>query len=433
MVKIKYVLIAAALALTVFSCKTMFETIAGDTGRSPNIRVNLLLDGDVYKIKLNRYIRVENDSNGDRLNFDKHAGEIVLKKENNTVFLNNARLEYPLKIYSIDNRLISVNDKKYFGIIKVIPESGDIRLINFVPTETYLMSVLLSEMPLSFNLEALKAQVVVARTYAVMFMNRYAEKRDFDVDNTTNYQVYKGYNFPLDYCYIKKIERAVKETEGEIVTYDDKPILAYFHANSGGKLTSGKDYFGENSDFPYLVNKDDPYSLNYPGSTWEYKTSLDDFLKLFGCRYRGEDNTDDADDLIDPLFFDDTTGGLRVILDRLYGMEFDRDYAAFSKDNLEYSDNGFIKSIRIKDKIYGTKEIRKTAGYSVLKSIKFKINIDGRDGTIVFNGVGYGHGVGMSQWGAEGMAEKGFKFDEIINFYYPNTKIEKIENENINF
>jgi stage II sporulation protein D len=250
--------------------------------------------------------------------------------------------------------------------------------------ETYLMSVILSEVPISFNIEAIKAQTIVARTYAQLFVNKYSKLRDFDVDNTTNYQAYNGFNINLGYKYIKKLEKAIKETNGLIIVYEDKPIIAYFHANSGGKVRSGKDYFGNHSDKPYLISHEDPYSINYPGSKWEYKMNIDYFKKTF--------------DLTSDPFF----------------------------NNFKYDNDGFVEEFKINKKSFFPKEIRRTIGYKKIKSERFKVffNQDGK--SILFSGIGYGHGVGLSQWGAHGMAEEGYNCMEIINFYYPNTKIKNI-------
>jgi stage II sporulation protein D len=414
----------------------MFEKISEFTNKSSQIRVVLLLDKTDYKIKLDRYTVVENDATGEKMTFGKYAKEFVIKKDDHGIFINNEKLSYPIKIYSNDNRLISINDKKYFGVLKIIPDNNEIRIINYVPTETYLMSVLLSEMPLSFNIEALKAQVVIARTYACLFKNKYEKRRDYDVDNTTNYQVYKGYNVNLDARYIKKIETAIKETKGEIVVYNDKPILAYFHANSGGRLTSGRDYFGEHSDFPYLVAKDDPYSLNMKGSKWEYKIGINDFLGFFGYKYKEADSMHDkitTEDILSLLYFNGIDKQLFLMFDEYYTDKMDEYYIALSKDNFTYYDNEFVERMTLKDNVFYAKDIRGKIGNSIFKSIKFKINIDYDSKTITFDGVGYGHGVGLSQWGAQGMAEKGFNYKDIIAFYYPNTTLVKLLDEDINF
>jgi len=241
--------------------------------------------------------------------------------------------------------------------------------------------VLPSEIPTNFELEAMKAQSIVARTYSYYFMQKYND-RYFDVDDTTGYQVYNGFNPDYKIENIKKIYKAIKETEGLIIKYNEEPIIAYFHANSGGWTTSGKEYFGENSNFPYLVSKQDPYSVDMPGYKWEFEITIKEFCEKFNI-----DNTVDI-----------------------------------KLENFIHNEKGFIEQFKNNKISINSKEIRKAIGYSKLKSEKFNISI--KEDKLYFTGYGYGHGVGMSQWGAENMARKKKKFKEIINFYYPETKIE---------
>ena len=377
--------------ITLISCKTMIEKIAEDTNKFDNIiRVKLIFDTEI-KIKITKDIIIQNDNTNENIPLDKNTNQIKIKIENDKVFLNNNPMDFPIKIFSIKDKLIKINNKNFLGTIKIIPYENGFDVINLIPLETYLMSVVMSEVPLSFNIEAIKAQAIVARTYALLFMDKYTKIRDYDVDNTTRFQVYKGYSSFIQYQYIKKLEQAIKETNGLIIAYNDKPILAYFHSNSGGKLNSGLEYFGKHSDLPYLVSKDDPYSLNYPGSKWEYKIKIDDFKKAFN--------------ITSDLTF----------------------------DSIIYNSEGFVDKIQTQNGFLYPKNIRKNINQVKIKSEKFKIffNQDGK--YLLLSGIGYGHGVGMSQWGAHGMAEKGFNYRQIIDFYYPDTRIKNIQYENRTF
>lgn len=376
MIKKFVVLIFTALLL--FSCNTMIDRVVEGTKESDTIRVLLKL-GDKVNIKLNKDIIIENALTNEIFEYKWNKRSINLDLTNDTVFLDNTPIDFTLNIYSKKNGLISINDKKYLGNIKIFP-SKEIRIINYLPLETYLVSVIPAEVPLSFDIEAIKAQAIVARTYAYRFIRRNSTRYDFDVDDTTRYQVYAGYSFFMNPFIIKKLNTAVNDTKNKIVIYNDEPILAYFHSNSGGKILSGKEYFGVNSDFPYLVSKDDPFSLNYPGSSWEYQMSINDFVK-----------------------------SLNIIND-------------FSNVQFIYNNDGFIDKISILNDEYYPKDIRKNIGYNLVRSERFNIELL-NDDKIKFNGIGFGHGVGMSQWGAQGMAEKGFDYVQIISFYYPNTEI----------
>jgi stage II sporulation protein D len=308
--------------------------------------------------------------------FDKKTKEATIIKNGEYTYINDKKALSPISVFSEKNKMIKINDRFYFGTITIYPESS-ITVINSIPIETYLLSVLPSEIPATFKIEAMKAQAVIARTYSIYFLRKNVDN-NFDVDDSTNYQVYKGFNNVED-KYLKNIFSAVKSTEGKIITYNDEPIIAYFHSNSGGKLKSGLEYFGKNSDYPYLAAKDDPYSIDSPGYNWTYDLSMDQYKTLF--------KTD----------------------------------SNLSYDAISFNDSGYADKIKIDNAEYNSKLFRKTVGYAKLKSETFKIEI--LDDKIIFNGYGYGHGVGMSQWGANSMAKQNFDYKDIIEFYYPNTEL----------
>jgi stage II sporulation protein D len=367
----------------------MIEKAAEDTKDSGTIRVWLKLDDNI-KVYLQNHIIVENDLTKEVIEYKRNVKSINIDLTTDSIFLDGMLLDFPLNIYSIDDKLIKINNKKFFGYIKIDP-SSDSKIINYVPLETYLMSVIPSEVPLSFDVEAIKAQAIVARTYAYRFIKRNSKRYDYDVDNTTRYQVYNGYTFFMNPYIVKKLKNAVNETKGKIVIYEDEPILAYFHSNSGGKIRSGGEYFGTHSDLPYLISQDDPFSLDYPGDKWECKISFDDFKKTLNC---------DVD---------------------------------LTNDQFIYDNNGFIEKITISEDSYYPKDIRRSIGYKLIRSERFSAEILPDEKKIKFNGIGFGHGVGMSQWGAQGMADRGFDYNQIISFYFPHTSIINIINENKDF
>ena len=375
--------------LFLFSCKTMIEKAAEEAKGSEIIRVWLRIENKI-KIYLSKHIIVEDDFTGERLEFKWNVKSINLDLTSDKIFFNDKPLEFPLSIYSEDERLIRINNNKFFGKI-IIDPSNDSKIINYLPLETYLMSVVPSEVPLSFDVEALKAQAIVARTYAYRFIKRNERRYDYDVDNTTRYQVYNGYTFFMNPYIVRKLKNAVNDTKGKIIVYEDEPILAYFHSNSGGKTISGGEYFGAHSDLPYLISQDDPFSLDYPGDKWEYKISIDDFKKSLNI------NTD------------------------------------LTNDQFIYDKNGFIDKIVILNDTYYPKDIRRSIGSKLIRSERFSIELFPEEKKMKFDGIGFGHGVGMSQWGAQGMADKGFDYMQIISFYYPETSIVNIIDENKNF
>lgn len=362
------------------SCKTTDnrETKREDKGNI--IRVKIKLNKNENAIIVNNkniVIKNLNDNKIIKINEPK----IVINSKNSNLTINNITIDSPIIVYSKDNEMIEVNSRFYYGSFKVLTNKNDFDIINYIPIETYLLSVLPSEMPTSFEIEALKSQAVVARTYAYYFMDKFGKTREFDVDNTTSYQVYNGFNPNMKKEESNKIALAVNGTKNLIVVYNDIPIIAYFHSNSGGKTINSKEYFG-GSEFPYLISKTDPYSLGLKSSVWELTMSNSEFAKIF--KYDG----------------------------------------VISNRDIVYNNDSFVDKMTIGSKQLNTKEIRRNVGYSIMKSERFVAELN--NDNIIFRGIGYGHGVGMSQWGANNMAKEGHNFKEIIEFYYPSTKIKKM-------
>jgi stage II sporulation protein D len=367
------------LILLLISCKSFLEKQAEETNLSYDIRVKLKRSGDIEILKTDD-ITVENCITGERMK-NGSTKKIQFVFHDNDCFINGTNFQSPMVIYSKNQKLIKINERYYFGKIKIIPGENGLDLINIVPIETYLISVVMSEMPLDFHYEALKAQAVIARTYSYYCMKKYGNNRDYDVDDTVSYQVYNGYYRKLNREKLIKLLKAVNDSRGMIVEYEGNPIVAYFHSNSGGKLVSGKEYFGNASDFPYLICKEDPYSTGKPNSKWNFSIGIEDFKNKINF----------TEDL--------------------------------SSDSITMNNEGFVSGIKTGDNKLTSRDLRKIIGYSNLKSERFTMNYDVVDDKVIFDGIGYGHGVGLSQWGAESMAEEGFKFNDIIFFYYPGTSI----------
>ena len=261
----------------------------------------------------------------------------------------------------------------------------DTGLIEEVPLEGYIVGVVAGEMPVSFDLEALKAQAVTARSYVLKKME-YSSGSDYDIVDTMMNQVYltdeelkNAWND--DYTdRINKIKSAVIDTLGEVITYDDEVIEAFFFSTSTGMTENSGEVFSV--QLPYLVSVD---------SSWDgdvsplYDTtttfSLDEFYSLLGLKYSSK---------------------LDIV-------------------KKETTSTGRIKEISINGTTFTAKEVIRKLN---LRSTYFDIKQDGNN--VLINIKGYGHGVGMSQYGAEAMAKRGYKYDEIIKHYYTGVEIKKI-------
>ena len=241
--------------------------------------------------------------------------------------------------------------------------------------DDYLRGVIASEMSASFEMEALKAQCVAARTFVI--------RRGLEVDDTTQTQVYHDDKqlkqiWGASYAkYSKRIKQAVKETSGEILTYQGKPISAVFFSGSCGKTANAEEYW--ESKTPYLRSVD---------SHWDKKE-------------KGYEKTV----MIDSNTFHTKLG-------------FQNPVSEISEP-LRYA-SGYVKSIKIDGITFSGRSIREKLN---LRSSCFTIKKTGDAYRITTKG--YGHGLGMSQYGAQGMALEGKSYQEILHHYYTDVKIEK--------
>ena len=255
--------------------------------------------------------------------------------------------------------------------------------IEYIPLEKYLVGVVGGEMPVNYNIEALKAQAVAARTYTLNKID-INKKNSFDVVDTTDDQVYLDENELKESWknkyeeYKTKVQQAIKETTGEYLTYEGKIIKAFFFSTSSGTTENCKDVFGEN--LPYLVSVT---------STWD-ETS--------------------------PSFMNTLTLTKEEFYNKL-GIEYDNQL----KIEIERNETNSIKTITINGK-----QIKGTEFRYKLKLRSTNIEIQEEENKIKIISKGYGHGVGMSQYGAQELANIGYKYDQILKHYYQGIEIKKI-------
>ena len=257
--------------------------------------------------------------------------------------------------------------------------------IDNVLLEDYIVGVFAGEMPVSFEIEALKAQAVAARTYV---MKRLVNNKnsDYDIIDTTLNQVYLdndelkkkwGNNYVN---YINKLKTAVLETSGEYITYKDNIIDALFFSTSVGATENSEEVFV--SALPYLRSVD---------SSWDAEVS--------------------------PVFSENNTFNLKDFYNKL-NLTYSNN---LSIDVLQTTSTGRIKKIKINGTTFNGTTV---AGKLGIRSDYFNISRD--NDTVLVTTKGYGHGVGMSQYGAEAMAKKGYTYDKILKHYYKDVDIKKI-------
>lgn len=260
-----------------------------------------------------------------------------------------------------------------------------------LPLEEYIVGVVASEMPRDFEKEALKAQALAARTYIVNQMLK-EEKSELPggalVTDTIQHQVYKDDAelrriFKDDYNWaIKKIREAVSETSGEIITYNDSPIDASFFSTSNGYTENPEEIWL--MPLPYLKSVESPWDLKSPKFVGQKVFTVSEFEQKLGVKLP-----------------DDSTIG--KVTKRTAGKR--------------------VGAVEINGKTIKGKDIRDTLG---LKSTDFTWERKGNK--IIINTKGNGHGVGMSQYGANGMAAEGKSYKDIIAHYYQGVEVTASDN-----
>lgn len=279
-----------------------------------------------------------------------------------------------------------------YGTIKLLHQAtGEVEEIEL---DTYLYGVVSAEMPASYEIEALKAQAVVARTYTVYkIQNKKHENADI-CDNSTCCQAWISKENRLARweesareSNWQKIEQCVNETKGKIITYNNQPINAFFHSNSGGTTEIPVNVWG-GADFPYLQVVETAGEEGYSQYASEVELSNEELIEKLKTKY----------------------GDIQIDFNNPEAIQI-----------LEYTDSNRVKTVK-----FGNHEISGVEARSIfgLKSTNFEITKE--DNKIKFSVRGYGHGVGMSQTGADSMAKQGSNYEDIIHHFYTGIEIKEI-------
>lgn len=248
--------------------------------------------------------------------------------------------------------------------------------------EDYVVGVVAAEMPASFSSDALKAQAIAARTYAAYKIKHATKEYDLIADISNQAYITKeemkskwGNDFQK---YLKKITDAVSDTKGIIMTYNNEPIISYYFAMSNGSTEDASYVFGENKD--YLSSVESTWDKNVKNFEVDTVFTKSDFCKKLNINC-----------------------------------------AEIKINNVDKSTTGRVNNIIINNKSFKGTEFRKLLG---LRSTDFKITLEDN---VVITTKGYGHGVGMSQYGANEMAKLGYKYDEILKYYYQNIELKQVD------
>ncbi|NYV28211.1 SpoIID/LytB domain-containing protein [Streptobacillus felis] len=303
---------------------------------------------------------------------------IKVEAVDNTIYIDGESFD---KIYiTNENSIIKIGKYYFYGDIEIKALDSKLILINKLNMEKYLLGVIPFEMPASFPLEALKAQTVIARSYA--YRNILRNKKDFDLYDGTISQVYQG----IPNNSVDNVKRAINETKGEVIVYNNNIIDAVFHSYSGGYTASGKEVWG--NDVPYLQAVEDNFSKGVHSSvlTWEFNIDKNTLNEKIGFI---------------PINFD-----------------------------IKYSESNRVTSLILynedhtKEYIFTGNSFRKMFSLSKIKSTSFTINLNDEGMKVV--GSGYGHGVGFSQWSSKTMAiDHNMNYIDIIKYFYKDVSVVK--------
>ena len=444
----KFIKISHNLFFIIFLNFCVFQARPLRASKIPTIKVLILKDNKI-RIRADRSIPFTVE--GQRFLNKKFKG-LTLKIEKNRkimFFDKNKQKIYDLKnkdkflVRTSDSRGIWVGQKRYAGKLNIFIGDKNISVVNIIGVENYLSSVVGSEMPTKWPMEALEAQAIASRTYAL----KQKGNSVFDIDSTNKNQVYNGLE-----SRTFKTKKAVRATRSLVLVYKNKLINALFHSSSAGMTENSQDVW--KNKFPYLSSVKD-FDKNNPKLKWQKRFSSEELQKLFP-----------------------SIGGIKQIeilsitnTGRVKNVKIQGDYGSAQFSGLDIRKKMSLKSTLVRFKLIKEDDKPNTTSTTVLedKPITYLVkagdnlsdiayrynvslyelvtfnsikdptlininqilliprnqvkNVSSSDKTLVVSGYGSGHGVGMSQWGAKHMASKGAKAEEILKHFYKGVKI----------
>ena len=325
---------------------------------------------------------------------------------------------------------------------------GDLTVVNMVPLETYVKGVIPYEMSGSWPLEALKAQAVAARTYVINGLNGHSSY-NFDICNTAHCQVYYGEGNNTSRAPSATSDQAVDETQGVLLWYDGKLASTNFSSSNGGGSESAVNVWGR--DYPYLMGKLDPYETSIadiiPSYEWTVTFTADELTQTLRDKGYGNSQIVDLEitartetgNVLEIRFTDAAGRTYTFSRDKtrtLLGLRSMRyDIVSGGSASVQYHINGETTV----DSLSGLYAISGNGAVSAVSADQVYAISGGGDtsrlpaaggtgaGEFVLSGTGYGHHVGMSQWGAYAMAKQGLTYEDILLFYYTGTYLAPME------
>ena len=296
-------------------------------------------------------------------------------------------LTFPRPVRKSNGAAVSSGDSgtevSVSGLVQFVRRGKGFSVMNRVDLEEYVKGVVPSEVSSTWHPEMLKAQAVAARTYA-LYQQMLSATREYDVAATVQDQVYRGKQ-GIDVGIL----RAVEETRGLVVTYLGAPIYAAFSSTAAGLTEDAMNVWSK--EYPYLKGVECPFDLASPYYQWKSSFKIDTLEQ--NLRQQGF-----------------PVGTIATITP------------------LAFSRGGRVAKLRVLhsggELVLRGEDLRKAVGYTIIPSTQFAIESIGQD--VVLSGFGAGHAVGMCQWGAKELAELGYPFSTILQYYYPGTELQNL-------
>ena len=405
---------AICLMVIVWSCATipvLQEEKNGVYIRIPFVRVLLEENKDEVILSADKSFAIECIKDG-KQSIYYSSQPVKVKNQGSYIKVTNHKgntIEDRLDEVNIiprgnSNRIKAVN-KRFRGIMKILPDGGNVQLINIVYMEDYLRGVVPPELGkrTEEEIEAVKAQAVAARTYAMAHLKQY-HNQPYDMKSSIIDQVYEGVNVEL-----KIVNRAIDATAGYVLFYQDEYVNAYYHSTCGG-MTDNIEMVWDRKELPYLkaVKDDDACSWSKYFRWEEHFTEkqLRNRIEQYLSSDRGRDLR--IAKIKDIQIFERTPGGRVSTMKVITG----KDTYTFKKDRIRW--------------VIG----RTSNPDLILPSDNFEIQLDKKSNgdlqAVTFSGKGYGHGIGMCQCGAIGYSRKGWTYESILTHYYTDVEIKKL-------
>ncbi len=397
-------LVIVLILLFSFSCLTSKRVAKAD-------KEITLKKSEEVRVLLSESKKIKIDFDNETEIIDIIGGRSSIKKKSSVQFIiSNSGIKSLLKdkeIFSKEflivpksNNYLLFNGKKYRGYFKIISNSSSLMLINYLNIEDYVKGVILKEMPLGKgedNYEAIKAFSILARTYAMK--KKLESKEFFDLYDDIRDQVYGGMSSENEIT-----NSLVDFTKGQLLFYNKSIATVFYHSTCGGYTENVENVFNSHP-IPYLISKQDnnlPNCSISPRFEWEESFSENIIIKrLLESNYISDRNS------------------------RIKSIEIISRFKSRRINELKIT---VIENKKLKEVSLFSNNIRfvlKNSKGSILPSSNFDVQKQSGE-KYIFKGKGFGHGVGMCQWGSIKLSKEGTNFKEILNFYFPETEIKKV-------